>query len=439
MKNVISKGNSSFFILTIILFLNLIFIQLGLKIGFLLNITIIMAYTVVTLLYFHLIGKLFINISFFLLFNFYGIFLVISFFYSINIQESLAYILRLSSIYLSSILVFCLIIVNRHDKKFNSMIKTIFQFFFYIFILVTLLGYLFFDEYLLTISKFLPASQIDRIKAYYLNGRFGGLGIATGTNCYIIIILSYLGNVYSNKNKLITYLNVLLIFVSILISGARSPIIIWGISLFIFLILSKKIKPYFHIKNLSKKIFKSAVLLLVLILIILNINTDKISNYRSFNFSESESVSIFQRMDLYKFALNQFINSNGLGIGIANIPYRSAMENGVGRLKEVTNTHNIYLQTLAETGVGGFISLIILVLYTLILDIKVIKKFKDNIWLKGIAITSIVFWLYGFISNPLYDYQVLFIFLISKSILLGFISISQNSLTQFQHKNTTCG
>lgn len=421
-NNVILKGNKYLFLLSFLLFLNLIFTQIGIKLGFFFNIIFIISCTIASLFYL-LINKkdLYINISYFLLCIVYGLFLIGSYFQSISIQDSVAYTLKVLCAFLCSLFISNLIFVNKNNEAFNYRIQVIFKSFFYIFIIVTILGYFFFDEYISIMSNFFPSSYIEKIEAYQRNGRFGGLGIATGTNCYVIIFLSYLGNVYSNKNRIITYSNVVLIFTSILISGARSPIIIWLLSLVMYLIINNKMMPYFYKKNIWKTMFKSLALILVLLFTFSNNDGDSDGNsFRSLDFSAGESV--YQRFDLYRYAIKQFTDSNGLGIGIANIPNMAAKDNGVGRLGEVTNTHDIYLQTLAEMGIGGAISLLLFVVYTFVLDIKIIRNFKENVWLKGIATTSLVFWSYGFISNPLYDFQVLFMFFISKSILLGYIS-----------------
>ncbi|WP_257063032.1 O-antigen ligase family protein [Priestia megaterium] len=427
MKSNIPEKSQNLLTLSILLFLNLIFTQLGIKIGFLINIGLIITYTIVILASLSIFKNLHLNISYIMLWVFYGFFVLISYFHSLNLSDSIAYTLKVLCVLLCTLFMTHLTFVNKDLQQFEYNVQKVFRYFFYIFVGVTLIGYLFYDQYILIMSHFLPDSYLEKIEGYHLNNRFGGLGLATGTNCYVIIILSYLGNVYSTKYKVLNYTNFVLIFLAILISGARSPLISWSISLFVYFILNKKLIHYMFKDNIYRTVVKTTIVLIVILGGIITINNHALnSSYRSLDFSQSESI--YQRKDLSLYAWGKFIDSQGLGIGIANIPYVSSLDNGVGRLNEITNTHNIYLQTLAETGLGGFLSLILIIIYTFVVDIKAIKKFRNKAWIRGVATTSIVFWIYGFISNPLYDFQTLFIFLISKSLLLGYISADRSSL-----------
>lgn len=406
------KNTTNLFI--VFLFFNLVFIQLGLRLSFLITIILIILYTFFILFILEFKKSIKINISYVYMWLFFFFFIGISLYFSASIKESLVYIVKLFSVFLGCIYIFNIILNNKENELFIYRIQFVFKGFFYIFIAVTILGYLFFNQYIDLMAWFLPDSFIEKIIDSYNNNRFGGLGIAAGTNSYIIIFLSFLGNIYNNKSKPLTIINFLLIFSSILISGTRSPIIVWGITLLIFYLLNEK-KNLLKLKKMINFFFGLMILIPLLYLVLISD-----IELRSLDFIISESV--YQRFDLYEYAIKQFIDSNGMGIGINNISVLSSIDNGVGRLQEVTNTHNIYLQILAETGIGGFVVLLSFIVYTIILDFKIVNYYKDIIWLKGVATTSIVFWLYGLVSNPLYDYQILFLFFISKSILIGFIS-----------------
>jgi O-antigen ligase len=88
------------------------------------------------------------------------------------------------------------------------------------------------------------------------------------------------------------------------------------------------------------------------------------------------------------------------------------------------NVHNIYAQLLCETGIIGATLYYAFFISNLIYAIKVIKCVKNekiNEKDKNVICTAfmiqVFFLLYGFTGNPLYDFQMLFPYVASCSII----------------------
>lgn len=115
-------------------------------------------------------------------------------------------------------------------------------------------------------------------------------------------------------------------------------------------------------------IFINLLILLLNPFYIRNAITERFSVLTTPKIKKIEDVSITSRLELWKEALKIFENHKICGSG-----YRSNKELYLRKFK-VDNPHNIYLQTLSELGIIGFIFLVSIVISWLLLTIKASMK-----------------------------------------------------------------
>ena len=126
--------------------------------------------------------------------------------------------------------------------------------------------------------------------------------------------------------------------------------------------------------------------------------------------SQGESLTTNRSDLVYRmlsFFNNKPLTGNGLSSTLLLIP-------------DFTNGHNIYVQILCETGLIGFIILIPFFIKSLFLTVKQLKLSTTNnskyIYSSCLCI-QMLFLMWGFTGNPLYDVYPLFVYMISVAIV----------------------
>ena len=136
--------------------------------------------------------------------------------------------------------------------------------------------------------------------------------------------------------------------------------------------------------------------------------------------------SLVQRSQLYSLAWQEFTDHPVVGIGGKNFPY--VVE---GIFERGTDAHNIFLQTLAETGIIGFLAL--LLLYGKLLKDVLSKTGKeaDQALKAVLAAVLIVILFDSLFNNPLYSLRILAVFWLIAGLLIVkqnlFVSSSETS------------
>ena len=160
------------------------------------------------------------------------------------------------------------------------------------------------------------------------------------------------------KWKIFYAVGYLFLFLVILLSESRSIIFGLLISLFILILLYRKIKV-----NI-KRLIVPFLLLIVSIIAISRMNSLALKRVFSSEFSK--------RTVRWKSALNLFMSSPVYGVGLENIKKRTAKKYGI----KPKNSHNFYLDTLAGTGLLGFSVLLFFIFY-MYLQLFLLKR-KDK-------------------------------------------------------------
>lgn len=243
-----------------------------------------------------------------------------------------------------------------------------------------------------------------------IRGKYAGITGQVGSNAFFITIFIALiiSKLYISKTfKKRFFLSILLFlgFYALLLTEKRGLLLFNIITiLFILIILLYK---KMELKRIKSLIITSVIMIITILVWILSINSYLLEYYL---FDEDISTG---RVDIYKHVIEMISINPILG-------------NGIGSIEESLNIkgHNIYLQLWAESGFFSLILFIILITSFLIFSIKIFldknhakidrNNFHDKI-LFSIYI-QFIFILYGFTGNPLYDYFILGIYIISASI-----------------------
>jgi O-Antigen ligase. len=189
-------------------------------------------------------------------------------------------------------------------------------------------------------------------------------------------------------------------FFALILTEKRGIFIAAIISFFVIMILSLFRK--------NKKIFLISIILILFFFIILNNSKPTQELLNRFLIIDNDFTS--GRDIIYKKVFESSFNNILLGNGIGSVYGIIAI-----------GAHNIYLQILCDNGIIGLILYFIMFIYSLRitilllynrknLDVKEEKALYFSLYLQ------ILFLIYGFTGNPLYDNYIFFIYIISISI-----------------------
>ena len=156
-------------------------------------------------------------------------------------------------------------------------------------------------------------------------------------------------------------------FILILFSGERTSIFYFFIFILFFI---------FDLKYFFKKMNQLWIFLIsfIVLLILLLYNSENLKNrileYTFYQFSEGSTINIFsiQHQVIYKTGIKIFLDNKYVGIGpklfrekCKNYKTYSKYDNSIDGCQ--THPHNSYLQILLETGIFGFLFIIIIFIY----------------------------------------------------------------------------
>ena len=262
-----------------------------------------------------------------------------------------------------------------------------------------------------------------------------GYGIPIGASStyadYVIMIailivfgeLIYIIKKNNIKRILFSFLCLVIYFAAMLVENRRSEVLMMIVTLVILFFLV--LKPRLQI-DFSRKIsllIKVIILLVIAIVVCSQIGLlDRFSSTFDSLLNSSRTVNGVSsgRMDLWSSAWRLFTQNPVFGIGWEQFMTRNFYEHEV---------HNTYLQFLCETGVVGFVLLMIPIIAVLRLGIKQLRRFinygSEYCYLKMISIVGVgvqLFFLLVNIIDPAFYHQNYFCFCSFSIILLNFCS-----------------
>ncbi|WP_055446808.1 O-antigen ligase family protein [Lacinutrix mariniflava] len=346
---------------------------------------------------------------------------------SIIIDESILYLSRIFTFIFS---VFNLYIVFR-DRKFFSF-----------FGLSLIISVILFIESFEVVSYFYSKSSELRTHELMMSipHRYGNRNILATA---IVIKLPFLLFVFQQLKgfrKNISLIVVLFVITSLFLIGARTAAVIMAIVLVVFSI------AYFVISKYSIQRSVNTILPLVIVAFIaygfsISINRiykDKLNSYVELFFTKAEKdlynpkgksnlVDGSGRKDIWNSAITDFKKSPIIGVGVGNWRHNSKISLYLNRRNKgvvfSTHVHNDYLQSLAETGIIGFllyISIYIICFITLIKHYYKAKTDTSKFIIISLALALLSYMIDAFFNFPHHRAPIQIVFALVLAIILGF-------------------
>lgn len=205
----------------------------------------------------------------------------------------------------------------------------------------------------------------------------------------------------------------LLSIVAMLFTQKRGPLIALVISMLLTAVIRER-------GTLSKRLGKYLVVGIVILFLIYIAYLLFPVLFAVFDRFSNNDNMLSNRQYFWEYAWDLFKSSPILGHGWA---YYANTLNLTIKTIDVTlqNTHNIYLQLLAETGIIGTLIFIVPMIFTLFTCIKQIRENTKAIVAPELAFSfcfQIFFLIYGFSENPLYDRQMFIPYMLAVAITL---------------------
>ena len=331
----------------------------------------------------------------FIAFSIFIVSIIISFFQSYNIIESIIKFSHWFNLYCAFIILSFLISKTPRILLISSILL--------IFIIQLYFTY---DGYF----KLLEFVKFDFSYASFLKGVTGNKNITATLFCLTIPFIYYL--LLSTKRILsfiLLFLFLILSFYAIFILGARTSIVIFGV---LFSVYSLAIIHYFFRSGKSFNFLLSSFFKLFspfLLCFFIFSNFDGNSNsiqveerVQTIN-ANDESVNI--RLKFYKLALEEFSRSPITGIGAGNWKIKSVdlYKNNIDGYIAPYHVHNDFLEIAVETGLLGLIPFIFIFLSILIytrLSIIKSKSFSDFIFNYSLLIISGLYLIDSLLNFP---------------------------------------
>lgn len=340
------------------------------------------------------------------------IFFSISLISSLNMEQSLKYILfYIITLFFMSILT--------KDTKWFTLLCSIQLATSIVHALITLLSYFNTDLYIRFFYPFLSEASKRFTYAYIYRFNFhAGIAGQTGTNGFFMSIglsIVFVNLLVGKRRFKVSNIILFIMFsLSLFVTGKRGFILANFIAMIITYYYSQD-----TLKNKTKKYLKYIIGLITMIIII----------YLSYMFipavgsaldrffiSNSTSGDISSgRFGLYNLAWETFVDNPIIGVGIDTftyIPYSGVQQN--------VGAHNDWLQFLAEIGAVGSMFLMYFVLMTLRKTINLIKDntfdkcYKPFIFISLYSQSYILF--HSLVGMPFHNYSMLLTYIIFASI-----------------------
>ena len=321
--------------------------------------------------------------------------LIINLIFSVNFENTAPRIIKFFFI------IFFIFEFQRIRQKFNNTyFENIYKFWFILFIITSLdiIFEIIVGQNLLGFKANLPG----RVASFFGDE----LVVGAFYHGFILIFLSYLVN--NKSNKYILLLSILSIILISFLIGERSNFIKSFISVLVFFLLIAKIDYKIKISMI--------VLLVISILSIINFDIDYKNRYLK-QFMPTHGASPALRPSGSLFSINGYFDfmkksQHGAhrisayqifrdniytGVGIKNfrdVVADKKYENNeylLTNYRHGTHPHQIHYEFLSETGIIGYVSFLIFILFSLFLAIKNYFKSKNLYQLSGIifVITSL--------------------------------------------------
>ena len=250
---------------------------------------------------------------------------------------------------------------------------------------------------------------------------YSTLAIYLGHGVLVLWVLYF--NSYSKKAQK-RYLELLIATgLTLFMVGKRGMIVFVVLTLLIYSLVIKARDIRKILPIVLKYVFLGGIVLSVIFILANTLMPQMLVTIGRFIGGTEGTDFTGNRLNMWSLAINLFKEHPILGIGWNG--YREAYESAWyhGSLDQTLDTHNVYLQLLCETGIVGFVVFMTLFISSLVSICKTLRKCIFNkIYPKGdwhltileiSCVLQIIFLLYCFTGNPLYDPQNLIVYFLS--------------------------
>ena len=301
--------------------------------------------------------------------------LIINLFFSLNLENSFPRVIKIFSIILLT--VETIRIFKRYDA---NLLKNIFLVWSFVFVIVIFdcIFEVIFGFNTLGFSTTLPG----RVASFF------GEELIVGAFVYgfALFFIGYLIN--NNSNKLIVGICISSIVITSFLIGERSNFLKLFISIVIFSFI------VFRIGYIKKIVF----FLILMVSMIGALNLSKDYKHRYFGqienlYKENGFVNYYKNSEYgahYNAAIKIFIEYPLFGVGIKNFRLESGKEKYINKKfkrtnsRQTTHPHQVHLEFLSETGIVGYFSFLLFIIYSLSISFKNYLRYKNIFQLSSI-------------------------------------------------------
>lgn len=255
----------------------------------------------------------------------------------------------------------------------------------------------------------------------------------------IMVVFFYLAYIKKKKHQFFLGAYLLVMFYILLHISVRNSILGVIISIVAVLFLNNLPKRNFNIKDFSKAIGVLFISIITLIGIVIILPEDNyyvqrflsaIPKFGSDGIEVDRASNIVGRLYYWFFAWTLFLENPFLGSGLYSYEYLSMARSAM----PTVHAHNSYFNYLAETGLIGFISLIVLLIFAFRKIWKLRRvPFKNRafVTVRNILLASFIFISFtSFFGNTLYQTPELMIRFILLGSALSYINFQKVYVTK---------
>lgn len=321
----------------------------------------------------------------------YTILIFLSLLFSINISNSISYIIMFCSLVIFKIIIDNLKLPMEKVKKIIICIGLVHVFATIFYLLIP-------NVIQIIASRILTNPSYIYNVNLFRHGMIAGIASEHGANAiFISIVLSFIIAKSITKPNFLNLVLTVMCIIALLLTGKRGPLIA---NIIAFLMIF--IKYNIHNKKVIKTFLIFCVFICILVGILSRIPATNIVFERYIESVENNEL-LTGREDFYNVQISSIKNHFFTGIGIR----------GVHELIGNNDGHNIYLQVFAELGIFGIIILLCILLTNYVKALKA----KNNESILTSVYFQTFFIIYGISGNPMYLFTTLAIYFIITSQL----------------------
>lgn len=265
------------------------------------------------------------------------------------------------------------------------------------------------------VSTFLPSDVLSMNKSFWKFGTYCGLSENPAPNGFFIalFIIIVFNKLIVNEEKKYVWLKILL-----LIGGCYT--LIWtkkrSFLIFVAIVIAISWLIGFRKNQHKLKYLVISICLIVLgIYFIERYNLDVLIVEKFLRYMDQGDISN-GRMELWEESLDYFQNHPLFGVGIRSLT--TVLGN---------DSHNIYIQLLAEVGIIGAFIFYVAIWYPIILCIKQAIKMKNRKMDVFVVISiQILFVLYGITGNDLFDHRFMWMYAVAMGLGIAIVRERKN-------------